>query len=112
MAIQYISCHGQNQVILIERGLDGDVRVEFLHLPIQTGICHNLACISRLMEIETFRPRVEIGEVKNDGDEIAKARDVFFANHPELLKCAADGKYLKNRLGVAFISGWNAGRKK
>lgn len=46
---------------------------------------------------------------ENDGRRLAKARDEFFASlSGSLLTGAPLGKYLRNRLEVAFIAGWDA----
>ncbi|HAL45523.1 MAG TPA: hypothetical protein DCP47_06375 [Phycisphaerales bacterium] len=49
---------------------------------------------------KTIKPRIKICK-------LAKARNKFFEENPKLLEGSASGQYLKNRLEVAFISGWN-----
>ena len=52
-----------------------------------------------------------MAKIKNDGQQIAKARDKFLKNHSLLLAGEAHGQFLKNRIEMAFIAGWNAARK-
>ncbi len=52
-----------------------------------------------------------MAKVKNKGQAIAKARDEFFHKNPHLLKGGAGGQFLKNRLEIAFIAGWDASNR-
>ena len=53
---------------------------------------------------------MKIKAKKIDGRRLAKARDKFFEERKEvLLVGSASGEFLKNRLAVAFIAGYNAG---
>ena len=51
-------------------------------------------------------------KTENNGRLIVKARDGFFEKHGiVLLAGSASGEYLKNRLEVAFIAGYDAATK-
>lgn len=41
----------------------------------------------------------------------AKARDDFFERNASLLKSTTSGVYLRNRLVLAFIAGWDAAKR-
>lgn len=50
-------------------------------------------------------------EKKTEGQCIAEARDEYFKSKEgeRILEGSSSGKYLMNRLELAFIAGWDAG---
>lgn len=53
-----------------------------------------------------------MSKIKNEGRQIAIARDKFFQENHSLLETQTEGQFLKNRLEIAFIAGWNAAKQK
>ena len=51
--------------------------------------------------------------MKNEGRKLAEARNNFFASQAgekilDIATLRGGGQYLKNRIEIAFIAGWNA----